>query len=96
MDKSSELDCYLYYMWNQWDAWENDKVFGECASQTSIDPETGEAVIGGTHNAANHFWNKWVHINRKYGAGAPAVFYSELSSGWRRKLVEAAIKHYNN
>lgn len=96
MDKSSELDCYLYYMWNKWNAWENDKIFGERASWAYFEPECGDFVIGSSQNPANHFWNKWVKLHNKYGAGAPAVFYSELSSGYRRKLVEAAVKYYNS
>ncbi len=96
MDKTSPLDCYLYYMWNAWDSTENDKVFGECASEPMEDPNNpGQIVIGGDFNPLNHFWNKWCYLYKKYGAGAPAVFYSELSSGNRNKLVEAAIKYYN-
>lgn len=47
MDKTSELDCFLYYMWNAWDCWENDKVFGECASEAVEDPNNpGQMVVG--------------------------------------------------
>lgn len=96
MDKTSELDCFLYYMWNAWDCWENDKVFGECASEAVEDPNNpGQMVVGSDLNPANHFWNKWCYLNRKYHARAPAVFYSELSAKNRRKIVDAAIKHYN-
>lgn len=95
MDKSSELDCYLYFMWNQWDSKWNDIVFHESANVPMQDPQTGDMVVGGTFNCANHFWNKWCYLNSKYHAGAPAVFYSELSPNYRRQLVDAAVKFYN-
>lgn len=96
MDKSSELDCYLYFMWNRWNAWENDRVFGEKASVPYFDEQQNDFVIGSNKNPLNHFWNKWTHLLNKYGIGAPAAFYSELSSDNRRKLVDAAVNYYNS
>ncbi len=29
MNKESELDCYLYYMWNQWNNSTCVRIFGE-------------------------------------------------------------------
>lgn len=30
MDKKSELDCFLFYMWNVWSKGESVAIFGEC------------------------------------------------------------------
>lgn len=44
-----------------------------------------------------HFWNKWLwaykRLNGPYGASE--VFYSELSTGNRNKLVERALECYD-
>lgn len=95
MDKNSVLDCYLYYMWNAWDCYENDKVFGENASKATPDPETGQMTVGGTWNVENHLWNKWCRLNDEYGVGAPAAFYCQLSSHYRETIVTAAVNYYN-
>lgn len=29
MNKKSDLDCYLYYMWNAWSGYECEEIFGE-------------------------------------------------------------------
>lgn len=75
MDKSSELDCYLFYMWNRWDSSECDAVFGF---------------------KSERIWRKWRQCQDQYTSdGAPAPFYSDLTKTEREKIVERAVKYYN-
>lgn len=76
MDKSSELDCYLFFMWNTWS-------YGDCIS-----------IFGET--LGSHIWEKWLRECERFGGkGAPASFYAELDRETRKKIVERAIKYYN-
>lgn len=95
MDKKSPIDCFLYFMWNRYDALTNDIIFHERASEPTFDTISGQMIIGATINIQNHIWNMWCAIHDKYRAGAPAVFYAELDYDNRKKIVEYAIKYYN-
>ncbi len=42
-----------------------------------------------------HFWEKWCGIYHENRRGAAEIFYAELSTDNRRKLVERACEVYN-
>lgn len=75
MDKTSQLDCYLYYMWNEW-------CYNVCFNAFP-------AYI------ASHLWDKWRYCIEECGAGAPALFYSQVDTDIRKTLVKCAVEHYN-
>lgn len=83
MNKNSELDCFLYYMWNEWS-------LGVCQT---ICPNSYDPVYG------SHLWRVWVNARNKCNGspvGAAAQFYADLDSDTRRKIVDAAVHHYNH
>lgn len=56
MDKSSELDCYLYFMWNAWSARMCAEIFaGTCHGHLWDKWESIEKVVGATSAAAEWY-----------------------------------------
>lgn len=77
MKKESELECYLYFMWNDFCDYYCNKIFGE---------KEGRIL-----------YNIYLSCcDRCHHEGAAATFYQELSENEREKLVQFAVKYYND
>lgn len=77
MKKESELECYLYFMWNDFCDYYCKKIFGE--------------------KEGTYRWNDFVSCSCRNGReGAAATFYQELTENEREKLVQFAVKYYND
>lgn len=81
MNKNSELDCYLYWMWNVWSEDVCEKMW----------PNWYDPIYG------NYMWGKWMNscqICGGDGVGAAARFYAQVDDAIRRRIVEAAKAYY--
>lgn len=82
MNRSSELECYLYFMWNVWSKEVCEEMY-PCWYDPTYD---------------NYLWGKWCIAVEKSGGNtvsAAAQFYADVDANIRKRLSEEAMSHYN-
>lgn len=80
MNKTSDLDCFLYWMWNVWnkDVCEN------------LYPKWYDPIYG------NYLWGVWMKAVESSGNNchaAPAQFYANVDCNIRKRFVDVARQY---